>query len=227
MSRNVALTLIGAGFVAAGLFLIGSDQANWPVGLFAVLFFGGCALVGLVDTVQGVWPPRPQWRADALVLRYNRVRIGVFFCASACWTLAGIVGLHAPTFPSPLGWALILFAGFSAAVFLSVVVDGGAQVVVDREGIADFRLLKRKVTWRDVAIGTRRSADDIVLEGLPRDVERLRTWRSRLSGQDLRQIRISSVLLDGTADDIEAAIKKFAPESLNVLPFDVDWDDAP
>jgi hypothetical protein len=219
--KNIALTLIGAAFVGLTVLLMASGAQPWtsPDPWTVLLFFGGCAVVGAIDTAQSRWPPKPEVSEAGLVLRYNRVRMGGFAIASVAWLAAGMLGLFGGVLPVWLAWLLIPFAGLAVAVFVPTAIDGRAKVVVDADGIADYRSLKKKISWSDVSAVQRsfRAGVPAVTVRLanPRTFLEQRTALGRMLGRKINPIDIVDLPLDGTLYDLWQAIERFAPAHLS------------
>jgi MFS family permease len=150
--RNYLLTAIGLGFVALAILPMALGDVPWTARepWIVLLFFAGCAVAGMADIVQSYRPARAEVTPSNVVLRYDRVRLLGLGVASAGWLAAGILGLSGTVFPSWLAWVLIAFAGLCAVVLLPMGLDGRAKVVVDAEGIADYRRLSRKIAWGEI-----------------------------------------------------------------------------
>jgi hypothetical protein len=218
--RNVLLFLIGAGFVAASVGLIATgttvEQVRGAWG--GLLFFGGCMAVGAVDIVRQWRPALPSWGADFLHVRNERLRTGVLGLAAAAWLASGIVSLGGGIFPTLLAWVMIAFGGFGAAVLLGMALDGHVRVSVDREGIADYRLITQKIPWADV-----QSAGPSLEFGVPFIALRLkeprayaakRTWLARTFGRKIDPMQITTISLAGSLADIEDAVQRWAPKAV-------------
>ncbi|MFM9863217.1 MAG: STM3941 family protein [Micropepsaceae bacterium] len=229
MLQNILLTLIGLGFVALSILPMAAGKIPWtsPDPWSGLLFFAGCAVVGIAEIVQSRRPAKAEVTGTRVVLRYDRVRLAALGLASAGWLAAGIVGLSGAMFPGWLSWVLIAFAGLCAVVLLPAGLDGRPKIVVDAEGIADYRRLTQKVAWGDLAsIGTSYA------RGVPAVMLRLRDPGSfsakrrtlgRLLGHTIDPFHINAFNLDGSLGDVEEAIQRFAPPELLPKPVE-DWE---
>ncbi len=224
MVRNVLLTLIGLGFVALSILPMAMGNIPWtsPDPWTPLLFFAGCAIVGIADIVQFYRPAKAEVTPTRVVLRYDRVRLLSLGLASAGWLAAGIVGLSGTVFPVWLAWVLVAFAGFCTVVLLAVGVDGRAKVVVDAEGIADYRGLAEKIPWRDVE-----AISFSYLRAMPSLSLRLRNPAAyaakqrtirRWLGHKVDPLHIIDFNLGGSLGDIAEAIARFAPPELVAAP---------
>lgn len=220
MVRNVLLTLIGLSFVALSIFLMAVGKEPWtsPDPWSGLLFFAGCAVVGIADIVSSQRPAAPEVTAERVVLRYERLRMGALGLVGAGWFAAGVIGLWGTVFPAWLAWMLAAFGGLVAVVLLPIGLDGRPKVVVDAQGIADYRRLTRKIAWGDLSAISYSTAS-----GMPTVELRLndshayldkRPSFGRLLGHTIDPLHINTFNLDGTLADILAAIERFAPPEL-------------
>jgi hypothetical protein len=214
--RNLALTAIGAAFVAIAVYLMASGHAPlMSPDIWAPLtFFLGCAMVGAVETVQGLWPVQPVFNETQLALKHNRVRYAVLGLAGALWFATGVIGLSGTVFPAVLSWLVIGFGGLAAVALLSRALDGRDIVVIDRDGIIDRRVLDDRVTWADVRDAY--TAPDAVTVELLRaeSYETKRTLFGRLFRRSVQPLHISTIQMTGTRSDIMDAIRRFGPADL-------------
>lgn len=211
MGHNLLLIAISAGFVAIGVFALGDA----PEALPGILFFGGCLLVGVLETVRGRWPVSPEITDARLALRYDRLRMGALGLASAAWAASGIVSLYTGMFPEFLAWLLIAFGGLGAVALLPAALDWRPAVIVDAEGIADRRSLRGKVPWADVSsvrsgtsLGVRTVEVSLVSAAAYAGA---RPLIGRLFMRGIDPIRIVDNGLDGSLYDILSAVGRFAP----------------
>jgi hypothetical protein len=229
MSRNSAVTLIGAGFVTTGVLMLVSGTRPWnSPGVWAgMLFFAGGALVGAVQGIQERRPPRPEVTPTRVTLRFNRAQMGVHGLAGAAWAASGVLSLSDGEFPAWLAWVGIAFGGLVALVALPHALNGRATVEVDGEGIADYRCLTRKVPWE--AIAAVRSSHSHGVPSLalllvsPGDYARHRTVLVRLFGRSIDPLHVVATQLNGTPGGILNAVSRFAPPHLQ--PQSTAWAD--
>jgi hypothetical protein len=216
--RDLFLLIISIAFVLLGGFLIfkGGDAEAVSIGWTCVLFFGGCAAIGAVEVFERARPPRPLLTSDSLRVTTNRIRMIIIGVASALWLSVGVLGLGSPTFPDELAWPITIFGGIAALTAFALALNGGAKIVVDREGIADFRQLKAKAPWDDVyAVGIEGGAGPPFVFVWLRQPERYKdkqTQLARLLRRRIDPLQILDVELAGNAYDIMEAVRQFAPE---------------
>lgn len=216
MIRNIALTAVGAGFVAIAVYLMASGDAPlMSPDIWAPLaFFLGCAMVGAVETVQGLWPVQPVLKETQLALKHNRARYAVLGLAGALWFATGAIGLSGTVFPAALSWLLIGFGGLAAVALLSRALDGRDIVVIDRDGIIDRRVLDGRVAWVDVR-DAYAAPDAVTVEVLRAEsYETRRTLFGRLFRRSVQPLHISTIEMTGTQFDIMDAIRRFGPADL-------------
>ncbi|NOT41207.1 MAG: hypothetical protein HOP13_12010 [Alphaproteobacteria bacterium] len=220
MLRNILLTLIGLGFVALGILPMALGKIPWtsPDPWSGLLFFAGCAVVGVAESVRSLRPAKAEVSAEHVVLRYDHLRLSALGLAGAGWFAAGVIGLWGAMFPAVLAWMLVVFGGLTGSVLLATGLDGRPKIVIDADGIADTRRLTQKVAWGDLA-----SIDTSYDRGMPTVLLRLRDPGSfaakrrtlgRLLGHTIDPFHISAFNLDGSLGDVEAAIMRFAPPEL-------------
>jgi len=218
--RSAAVTLIGIGFVAIGAFLIASGRMPWtsPEPWSVMAFFAGCAIIGLVETVQGWWPPRPVATASRFGARFNRAQLGVFALAGALWCASGWLGLYGNVYPAWVAWMVLGFGSVCAGVLGGFVFDGREQVVVNHEGIADRRVVRDQIPWRDVramSIGHTGGVPSVAITlHDPASYRAKRPWFARMFGRSVEPLHVISLQLAASFDDIVAAITRFAPPEL-------------
>lgn len=233
MLRHFALTAIGLGFVALSVLPMAMGEMPWtsPNPWSGMLFFAGCAVVGLSDIVQHFRPPRASVEPTRVALTYDRTRLLPLGLASAGWLGSGIIGLLGTMFPVWLAWVLIAFGGLCTAFLIPSGLDGRAKVTVDAEGIADYRQASHKIAWSEIeaiSYGSLRGMTAISLK--LRNPARLeRRLFARLFGYPGDPVQIIAFNLAGSLGDIAEGIRRFAPPALWELPEDIehfDQDDA-
>lgn len=220
MIRNIAVTLIGLGFVAIGVFLIATERTPWmsPDPWSVTAFFAGCAIVGLLETIQGWWPPRPVSTASHFGARFNRAQLGVFAVAGALWCASGWLGLYGTVYPAWVAWMVLAFGGACAALLGGFALDGREQVVVDHEGIADRRVVRDKIAWadvREISVGNTGGVPSVAVT--LNDPERFRAkrpWLAKLFGRSVEPVHVIGLQLASSFDDIVEAVTRFAPPEL-------------
>jgi hypothetical protein len=218
--KSVAVTLIGIAFVAIGVVLIASGHTPWtsPDPWTVMAFFAGCAMIGLVETVQGWRPPRPVSTASRFAARFNRVQLGVFALAGLLWCASGWLGLYGSVYPEWAAWMVLAFGGVCAAILGPFVLDGREQVVVDHDGIADRRLVRGKIPWGDVRAITVGQTGGVPSVAIAlRDPARYRAarpWMARLFGRSVEPVHVISMQLGASFEDVVAAVTQFAPREL-------------
>lgn len=216
MIRNIALTAVGAAFVALAVYLMASGSAPWtsPNAWMPLTFFLGCAMVGAVETVQGLWPVQPALSETRLAIKYNRAKYGVLGLAAALWFASGVIGLSGTVLPAVLAWLVIGFGGLAAVPLLSMALDGRDIVVVDRDGIIDRRMLKGRVAWADVRDA--QAVENAVAVELSNaeSYRAQRTLFARIFGRSFDPLHIGTVEMTGTRLDVLDAIRRFGPSNL-------------
>ncbi len=216
MIRNVALTAIGAAFVAIAVYLMASGSTPWtsPNAWMPLTFFLGCAMVGAVETVQGLWPVQPALSETRLAIKYNRAKYTVLGLAAALWFASGVIGLSGTVLPAVLAWLVIGFGGLGAVALLSCALDGRDIVVIDRDGIIDRRMLKERVAWADVRDA--QAVENAVAVDLANaeSYRAKRTLFARVFGRSFDPLHIGTVEMTGTQFDILDAIRRFGPADL-------------
>lgn len=217
MVRNILLVAVSLVFVVIGVLLIANAATTEEaqIGWTSLLFFGGCLAVAAIDALGAIWPARPDEGPDHLHVKTNRLRVGVIGAAAAAWCAVGVLGFGAASFPAVLAWSVTLFGGFIGALCLVLVADGRARIVVDREGIADYRLIGKKIPWDDV-----HAAKTSIEAGVPivalwlKDPSAYRDERTRFARvfrRTIDPVQIIDVELAGTVADIQDAIERLAP----------------
>jgi hypothetical protein len=232
--RSAAVALIGIGFVAIAIFLIASGHLPWtsPDPWCVMTFFAGCAIIGLVETVQGWWPPRPVSSASRFAAQFNRAQLGVFALAGALWCASGWLGLYGNVYPAWVAWMVLAFGGICAGLLGGFVFDGREQVIVDHEGIADRRIVRDKIPWSDVrAISVGRTGGVPSVAVTLHDPARYRAkrpWFAKTVGRSVEPVHVISLQLAASFEDIVAAVTRFAPPELQPHEKGAIWldDDA-
>lgn len=220
MIRSAAVALIGIGFVAIGAVLIASGHMPWtsPDPWSVIAFFAGCAIIGLVETVQGWWPPQPAATATRFGARFNRAQLGVFALAGALWCASGWLGLYGSVYPVWVAWMVLAFGGVCAGALGPFALDGREQVVVDLEGIADRRIVRNKIPWRDVraiSVGHTGGVPSVAITlHDPTSYRAKRPWFAKMFGRSVEPVHVISLQLASSFDDIVHAVTRLAPPEL-------------
>jgi len=211
---TLATRLIGLGFILLGLFLLISqaDAQGHRLGLAALLFGGSVWLVDFGLSAQGVDLARG--RADRLRTGRSsfgpcRLRLGLMALATLCF------GATAPLISGGLlTWPSLLLAGplFLSSLILAVwALDPRPLVVVDAEGVWDRRIMRRPAPWSAItAIDDEEGVSDILLRCV-----RVEAWRREgrwvAYGRRPDGLVVQTLLLDGDADDLMAAMRAVRP----------------
>lgn len=174
--KNLAVTVIGFGFVVMGAFILLKDQTGEDTLLAAtiMLFFGAVGLVGLMGLLPASLP-KTQPDGSYLVAA-SRFRAGVFAFGGLAFLVAGLViplqmtadggvslKVLIAALGAPFGLAVLIFAGRQ-------MLSGGAICRLDASGIETFTGLKWRLAWRDIsgiAIGSVGSNRWLMFETFP------------------------------------------------------------
>jgi hypothetical protein len=158
MSRlpSLAVTLIGFGFTAMGLFLLFNAETDDDLLMAGVttLFFAAVGLVGLMDLLPAALP-RPQ--ADGrFIVRASRLRSGIFALGGLAFLVTGLVmalqmlqsgvsiNLLLGALGAPFGLLVLVFA-------LRQLVAAGPLYILDQTGIESRSGMKWRLAWTDIS----------------------------------------------------------------------------
>jgi hypothetical protein len=149
---NILVLAISLAFVATGIFILfkADNDEGRLAAVTVLLFFGGCALVGIAEFLDD-GPPPYDLASGHVTLTPARTRPLVMGVAAAMWSVSGPVGLESNVFPTLLCWALLLFGGVGALVSLPIALNFRAKIEIDHDGFWDHRLTRERVLWSDVA----------------------------------------------------------------------------
>lgn len=153
--QSLAVTLIGFGFTAMGLFLLFTSETDDDLlmGGVTTLFFAAVGLVGLIDLLPAALP-RPQ--ADGrLIVRASRLRSGIFALGGLAFLVAGfmmalrmlgtgfLIELVSGSLGAPFGLAVLVFT-------LRPMIVAGPLCILDETGIGSRAGMKWRLTWADI-----------------------------------------------------------------------------
>lgn len=239
--RNILLLMISAAFVAASLFLLsradsGEDRA---MGVYSLLFFGGCLLVAIAEIFLNRPPTVEPDAVGRIVLRPQHGRLFLMGLAALAWGVAGWLAVRSPYAPVYVSWPLLLFGAIGAIVLLGQTLNFGARVEMDADGLADFRVLRGTIPWDDIeALNySHDRAGRTVLGVWLRDPasyqNRLRSSRFGLFKRAIYPLQITPLSHDGTLAAILVALTMVGPPRLTRVFTDPgptvgdggDWDD--
>ncbi|MBK8199829.1 MAG: hypothetical protein IPK75_15875 [Acidobacteria bacterium] len=155
--KDLAVTLIGFGFVVMGGFILLKDQTGEDTLLAGavILFFGAVGLVGLIGLLPASLPKaQPDGR---FIVNTSRLRAGVFAFGGLAFLVAGIVmplhmmstgGVSAKALIGalgvPFGLAVLVFAGRQ-------MFTAGPLYILDADGIESCAGLRWRLAWRDIS----------------------------------------------------------------------------
>lgn len=152
---SLAVTLIGFGFTAMGLFLLFTAETDDDLlmGGVTTLFFAAVGLVGLMDLLPAAAPrPQPDGR---VIVRASRLRSGIFALGGLSFLVAGIVmplrmletgfsiKLLLGALGAPFGLAVLVFA-------LRQMIVAGPLYIMDETGIESRTGMKWRLAWADI-----------------------------------------------------------------------------
>ena len=154
--KSFALTLIGLAFVVTGglIFAHSDSSEDRLMAIFVIVFFGGCALVGLSDLLPARMPAAGS--DGRMVVRPSRVRAGLFAFAGIGFMLGGAFVLieilnGGVTLEYAIG-ALALPFGVAVLLIMSKqAIAPETLYVLDSDGIASLQGLKWQLAWTDIA----------------------------------------------------------------------------
>jgi hypothetical protein len=222
--RNLWVLIISLAFVAAGVFILVRAETGdgRAVGVFSLLFFGG---VGLVAVAEGFFdaPPLSLYRDDCVVVTPRRLKYLLMGVGSAMWAGAGVMALSRPD-PQPwMAWALIAFGAIGFIVLLAPALNLHARVVIDRNGIADYRSVGVMIPWSDVkAIDHDGYRGGAHMRLWLHDPEKYRAQRRFNRSIDPIELRKMGFEADSS---IATAIQRLAPAHLLPVEEASEWDD--
>jgi hypothetical protein len=153
--RNVALTVIGFGFTAAGIFMM--LDADTPddrvVGGACALFFGGCGLLGASDLV-----PSPPLQVDLdgkIRIWTSRVMAGIFCLAGLGFMAVGALMAQevlsgTVTVKLVIGALAVPFGLLAVIVFARDLIRPRLMYVIDRTGIESLHRKRWRLGWDEI-----------------------------------------------------------------------------
>jgi hypothetical protein len=154
--RNIALTVIGFAFTAAGVFMMAtaSTPDERVIGGACTLFFGACGLVGAAE----LWPaPALRPDPDGLYRIWSsRVISGIFCFAGLCFAAVGALMAQQvlageTSFKMIVGALGLPFGLLAMAVFARDLQRPRLLYVLGPDGAESLHRKKWRVRWADVA----------------------------------------------------------------------------
>lgn len=222
---------ISAIFVAGGVLLLvyaHHDPEKLRVGLTTILFFGGCAVVGLAelrkDNDRDAARARRAQELNAATFKLNGAHLQPMALGAA---LMGAGGALMGTLGAPiwLAWLCGVFFGGGGLFMGFIAFDRRRYVVVDSEGVFDRRLFRSKAPWTSIqAISIDWNLGSIELH-LAEGAAATPCARPFLVLRPPQRLRISASVLDGGLDEVLAAIHRFRPDITMLSDLDFDDDD--
>ena len=211
---TLAARLIGLAFILLGLFLLVSqaDAEGHRLGLAAVLFGGSIWLVDFGLSAHGDDLARGRahrTRTGLSAFGPCRVRLGLMALATLCFgATAPLISGGLLTLPSLLLAGPLFLCGLVLAAW---ALDPRPLVVIDAEGVWDRRIMRRPAPWSAItAIDDEEGVGDILLRCV-----RVEAWRREgrwtAYGRGPDGFVVQTLLLDGDADDLMAAIRAMRP----------------
>jgi len=152
--KDIGLTLISLAFVAIGVFLlIEGDPADRVMALGATVFFGACALVGLMQFV-----PHQRAALDSeggLTIQPDRIQltgmaIAAIGMAAGCTLLAPLAAADNRPVVSIAGYLGGVFFGLGGLFILWRVLTGKPLARIDQDGVRTFGSRTWSLAWRDI-----------------------------------------------------------------------------
>jgi hypothetical protein len=152
--KDIGLTLISLAFVAVGIFLlIEGDPADRMMALGATVFFGACALVGLMQFV-----PHQRATLDSeggLTIQPDRVQftgmgIAAIGMAAGCALLAPLAAADNRPVVSIAGYLGSVFFGLGGLFILWRVFTDKPLARIDQDGVRTFGASAWSLAWRDI-----------------------------------------------------------------------------
>ena len=152
--KDLLLTLGSLAFVACGIFLLVSgDPEDRLVAIGVTLFFGACAIVGLMQLI-----PRERIVLDAdggFTIKPDRIQmigmaIGALGMAAGCYIFAPIAAAENRQVVSLAGYAGTLFFGLGGLFLIWRAFTDKPLARIDRDGVRTFGLGAWAFTWREI-----------------------------------------------------------------------------
>lgn len=152
--KNILLTLGSLAFVAIGIFLlIEGDPSDRLMALGVTLFFGACALVGLLQLL-----PAQRAAFDAaggLTIQPDRIQlagmaIAAIGMAAGCYIFAPIAAYENKQIISLVGYAGAIFFGLGGLFILWRVFTDKPLARIDQDGVRTFGVGAWSLAWRDI-----------------------------------------------------------------------------
>ncbi len=152
--KDIGLTLISLAFVAIGVFLLlEGDPADRVMALGATVFFGACALVGLMQFV-----PHQRAALDSeggLTIQPDRIQltgmaIAAIGMAAGCALLAPLAAADNRPVVSIAGYLGGVFFGLGGLFILWRVFTDKPLARIDLDGVRTFGARAWSLAWRDI-----------------------------------------------------------------------------
>jgi hypothetical protein len=152
--KDIGLTLISVAFVAIGIFLlIEGDPADRVMALGVTVFFGACALVGLMQFV-----PHQRAALDSvggLTIQPDRIQltgmaIAAIGMAAGCTLLAPLAAADNRPVVSIAGYLGGVFFGLGGLFILWRVFTDKPLARIDQDGVRTFGGRAWSLAWRDI-----------------------------------------------------------------------------
>lgn len=154
--RNIALTVIGFGFAAAGIWMMldAATPDDRLIGGACTLFFGGCGLLGASELVPS--PPLQMELDGKIRIWSSRVMAGIFCLAGLGFVAVGALMARevlsgTVTFKLVIGGLAVPFGLLAVVVFARDLIRPRLMYVIDRTGIESLHRKKWRLRWDEVA----------------------------------------------------------------------------
>ncbi|WP_114907934.1 hypothetical protein [Ornithinimicrobium murale] len=134
--RAIAMVVIGTIFVALGVLIWFVDPQSWPLAAAAVLFFGACVGVGVLELLGG--RVSTVVRARMMGLISMPMGLGCGALALIAWDDPRVIDRAPPAVTVAFGLIGLVFFGGGGLLLL---IRGGRPFGVDR---ADYRRRNRR-----------------------------------------------------------------------------------
>lgn len=153
--KDIGLTLGSLAFVAIGVFLlIEGDPSDRLMALGVTLFFGACAIIGLMQLV-----PRERIVLDAdggFSIKPDRIQmlgmaVGALGMAAGCYIFAPIAAYENRQLVSLVGYAGALFFGLGGLFLIWRALTDKPIARIDRSGVRTFGVGAWSFAWREIS----------------------------------------------------------------------------
>jgi hypothetical protein len=196
------------------------------VAWLAILFCGGCAVVGGWDLLHAKLPAVAKRRFDPyssvepFVIRRNVLHHLVYAIGSACFAAAGAVLITSGKAPIAGGVSLLFF-GPGSLVLIWHVVDPRPRLVIDDEGIDDRMLGVGRIAWSDIESAYVRPVEGsdmicLIMSDPEVYLDRLSPYRHRLARADgdqgFAELNLDLAGAPVATDDVLALINAYIEE---------------